>query len=129
MSDKPLIMVVEDDMEMNELQRELLALHDMESIPAYSGAEAVRLQTDNPVDGVLLDIMLPEMDGYETCQHIRARENGQHVPIVMLTALDTEECRHRGFAAGADAYFIKPFDPDEVITSLKELIAEFGRNG
>lgn len=122
--DTPTIMVVEDDAEMNELQRELLALHGMESIPAYSGAEALEIYRQTPADAILLDVMLPEMDGFETCQQLRQQSNGHHMPIVMITALDSEECRQRGFESGADAYFIKPFDPDEVINTLRVLIAE-----
>jgi len=116
-------MVVEDDAEMNELQREFLALNGMDSVPAYTGTEAVKLSRTCDADAILLDIMLPEMDGYETCQKIRQEANGgRHVPIVMLTAMDSEDCRQRGFDSGADAYFVKPFDPDEVINTLQVLI-------
>jgi DNA-binding response OmpR family regulator len=122
-SDKPLIMVVEDDAEMNQLQRELLAIHGMDSVPAYSGTEALAVDAERKPDAILLDVMLPELDGFETC--IRLREKQQRsVPVIMLTAMDSDECRQRGFAAGADAYFIKPFDPDDVIKSLQVLLAK-----
>jgi len=120
----PLILVVEDDMEMNELQRELLSLHGMESVPAYSGRQALEVSEQCGVGAILLDVMLPEMDGFETCRQLRQRQNGQYIPIIMLTALDSEDCRQRGFACGADAYFVKPFDPDEVVQKLLSLIAE-----
>lgn len=122
----PLIMVVEDDMEMNELQRELLALHGMESVPAYSGNQAVEMTEQCSADAVLLDVMLPEMDGFETCRQLRQCDNGRHVPIIMLTALDSDDCRQRGLACGADAYFIKPFDPDQVIHALRNLMGQRG---
>jgi len=109
---------------MNELQRELLALHGMESIPAYNGSQALELHEECEVNAILLDVMLPEMDGFETCRRLRRQEDGRHVPILMLTALDGDEFRQRGFASGADAYFIKPFDPDEVIHTLQSLLAE-----
>jgi DNA-binding response OmpR family regulator len=125
---KPLILVVEDDAEMNELQRELLSLHGMDSVPAFSGAEALDMQTAKPVDAILLDVMLPEMDGFETCRRIRQQETTGHLPIVMLTALDNEDCRQRGFSCGADAYFVKPFDPDEVVSTLNVLLDEHGEN-
>ena len=123
-SEKLTILVVEDDAEMNELQRELLSLHEMDSIAAYSGVEALELAKEHKPDAVMLDVMLPEMDGFETCQHLRAQQGDRKMPIVMLTALDTEDCRARGFECGADAYFIKPFDPDEVISTIQVLIAE-----
>jgi len=115
------VLVVEDDAEMNDLQRELLGIHGMDSIPAYSGTEALRIISEKCVAAVLLDIMLPEMDGFETCLRIRELPHG-NMPILMVTAMDSPECRERGIAVGADAYFVKPFDPDEVITSLRDLL-------
>ena len=113
-------MVVEDDQEMNELQRELLAAHGLDTVAAYTGAEALEVCQRCRTDAVLLDVMLPEMDGFETCLQLRLR--GRNLPIVIVTALDSEDCRRRGFEAGADAYFTKPFDPDEVIATLRMLI-------
>jgi putative two-component system response regulator len=125
-SEKPLILVVEDDAEMNQLQRELLAIHGMDSLPAYSGTEAIAVDSERTPDAILLDVMLPELDGFETCIQLRQKQKEQdrHVPIIMLTAMDSDECRQRGFAAGADAYFIKPFDPDEVIKALQVMLAK-----
>lgn len=121
MSDRPVVMVVEDDEEMNELQRELLALHGLDTVPAYTGVEALDVDARCNSQAVLLDVMLPEMDGFETCRRLRSCR-GRSLPIVMVTALDTEECRRQGLEAGADAYFAKPFDPDEVIGKIRELI-------
>ena len=120
----PFILVVEDDMEMNELLRELLALHGMDSAPAFSGSQALELSEQCAIDAILLDVMLPEMDGFETCRRLRERETSKSVPIIMLTALDSDECRRIGFDAGADAYFIKPFDPDEVINNLRTMMTQ-----
>jgi DNA-binding response OmpR family regulator len=113
-------MVVEDDVEINELQRELLAVHGLDAVPAYDGAEALNVCEESNADAVLLDIMLPEIDGFETCRRLRA--SGGTMPIVMVTALDNDDCRRQGSAAGADAYFTKPFDPDEVIKTLCRLL-------
>ncbi len=126
MNGRPVVMVVEDDLEMNELQCELLDLHGLDSVAAYSGREALEVYDRSPADAVLLDLMLPEMDGFETCKHLRNR-NGGTLPIVMVTALDTEDCRQHGFDVGADAYFAKPFDPDEVITTIQCLIESAGK--
>lgn len=117
-------MVVEDDEEMNELQRELLAVHGLDAVAAYTGIEALDLSETSNADAVLLDIMLPELDGFETCR--RMRQRGRTFPIVMVTALDSDDCRRLGTEAGANAYFCKPFDPDEVIGMLQRLI---GNNG
>ena len=123
---RAVVLVVEDDPEMNELERQLLEARGLDAIGALTGVEAVRLAEQNGLDGVLLDLMLPEMDGFETCRRLRAASD---VPIVILTALDSEECRQRGLNAGASAYFTKPFDPDEVIEALRDLIDDRRRSG
>jgi DNA-binding response OmpR family regulator len=123
MAHRPVVVVVEDDMEMNSLECELLQIHGMETIPAYTGTEAIQSANTAHADAILLDIMLPEMDGYECCRTIR--ESGRtSIPIVMVTALDSVDSRRQGFDAGADAYFTKPFDPVEIVNTLKLLIDE-----
>ena len=115
-------MVVEDDEEANQLQQKLLAAHGLESVPAFTGAEAIDVCEQSPPDAVLLDLMLPGMDGFETCRRLR-QVNGRHLPIVILTTLDSEDHRKRSLDAGADAFFSKPFDPAEVIDTLRNLLA------
>jgi len=137
---RPLIMVVEDDPEMNRLECELLELGGLATVPAYTGTEALEVASRQETDGVLLDVMLPEMDGFETCRQLRSRgqssqgsqgsregsregsEKGSRLPIVLVTALDSTDCRRRGEECGADAYFSKPFDPDGVVAALQALI-------
>ena len=122
MAGRPLVLVVEDDVELNQLERELLDVHGLDSLAAYTGSQAVEVSASCHADAVLLDIMLPELDGFETLRRLRTL-NGRYVPVVILSALDSEDCRRRGFETGADAYFAKPFDPDEVIQTLQNLIA------
>ncbi len=122
-----MVMVVEDDLEMNELECELLAAYGLASLPAYTGTEALDLASRTPADAVLLDVMLPEMDGFETCQ--RLRQIFRNLPIVLVTALDSDDCRRRGFDAGANAYFAKPFNPDEIVGTIQRLLSENGNNG
>jgi DNA-binding response OmpR family regulator len=122
MAHRPVVMVVEDDLEMNQLERELLDLYGMDAVAAFSGAEAVELSTRCRTDAILLDIMLPEMDGFEACRRIRCNCDSR-VPVIILSALDSDDCRRRGYEAGASAYFSKPFDPAEVVHALQELIA------
>ncbi len=76
-------------------------------------------------DAVLLDLMLPEMDGFETCQRLR-RDQRRRLAIVVITAMDSELSRRRSFEVGADAYFAKPFDPSEVIETLWKLLNDAG---
>jgi len=126
MTDRPVVMVVEDDKEMNQLECELLQIHGMRAVPAYSGTEAVDIVARCDADAVLLDMMLPEMDGFECCRCLRDL-NSRNLPIVIITALDSEESRQEGLAAGADAYFTKPFDPFEIVDTLRMLIDKAGR--
>ena len=123
MPQSPVVVVVEDDVEMNQLQCELLDLYGLRAVAAYTGTEALDVINHNKVDAVLLDVMLPELDGFETCRQLRNALD-KSLPIVMVTALDNEECRRRGYEAGADAYFAKPFDPDEVIETIRMLISK-----
>ena len=125
MSDRPVVMVVEDDKEMNELECELLQIHGMDSVPAYDGLQAVDQATKGHPDAVLLDIMLPEMDGFECCRQIRNLD-GPNVPIILITALDNDSTREEGFRAGASAFFTKPFDPNEIVETLRILLEEAG---
>lgn len=118
---RPIVLVVEDDVEMNDLEREFLAVRGLDSVPAYSGAQALEMYAQYRVDAILLDVMLPEMDGFECCRRLRQTTN-RATPIVIVTALDGEDCRRRGYQAGANAYFAKPFDPDEVVETLCRLI-------
>jgi DNA-binding response OmpR family regulator len=124
---RPIVMVVEDDVEMNDLEREFLAVRGLDSVPAYSGAQALEVFARCRVDAVLLDVMLPEMDGFECCRRLRQTAN-HSTPIVIVTALDAEDCRRRGYQSGANAYFTKPFDPDEVVQTLCRLMGQ-GRQG
>jgi signal transduction histidine kinase len=103
--------LVVDDMEDNRLVlREGLIDHGYEVIEASSGAEALRLIHDDPPDVILLDLMMPEMDGFEVCERVRATGRAAHVPIIMVTALSDREKRIRGIEAGANDFVTKPVD-------------------
>jgi DNA-binding response OmpR family regulator len=121
-------MVVEDDEEMNALERELLAVHGLDSVPAYTGRQAIDVAHRCNADAVLLDLMLPEQDGFETCRQLK-KTSECRLPVVIVTALDTEDCREQGKQVGADAYFCKPFDPDAVVSKLRDLLESPNGNG
>lgn len=123
-SDRAVVLVVEDDPEINDLERQLLAAGGLESVGVLAGDEALAAVQRSEFAAVLLDLMLPGMDGFETCRRLQRLSKA---PIVIITALDSDECRQRGVACGASAYFTKPFDPDEVIAAVWDLIRS--RNG
>jgi DNA-binding response OmpR family regulator len=120
------ILVVEDEPVMNELVSEVLRFHDFRVRSAFTGEEALKTIAEQRPDGVLLDIMLPGVSGYEVCHQIKCARETNLLPVVMLTALDRRDDRVRGIRVGADAYVTKPFDPEVLIDILAKTMARVG---
>jgi DNA-binding response OmpR family regulator len=110
------ILIIEDDPSIGKLLRRALMLEDYEVEWATTGPEGLRLFEQTAPDLVILDLMLPGLDGIEVCR--RMREISQ-APIVMLTARDAVEDRVLGLDSGADDYVVKPFDVDELLARLR----------
>lgn len=120
------ILVVDDDPNVQRLLQYTLKQEGFEVIAAADGLEGFRLWTDQQPALVLLDVMLPQLDGYQVAAKIRQAEGGVgHVPIIMLTAEREVEQKIRGLRAGADDYLIKPFHPAELMARIKSLLARF----
>jgi CheY-like chemotaxis protein len=109
----PARILLVDDREENLLALEaILGGLGHELLRATSGAEALKHLLINDVSLILLDVQMPEMDGYETAAHIKGRTRTQDIPIIFLTAIDREAHQaYRGYAAGAVDFLAKPFDP------------------
>lgn len=114
--DKKRILIVDDDKNISELLNLYLTDAGFETFQSYDGSAALSFIKSNKVDLVLLDIMLPVIDGWEVCKLIR-RTNS--VPIIMLTARDMLDDKIRGFELGADDYVVKPFQPKEVVARVR----------
>ncbi|HEX7950350.1 MAG TPA: response regulator [Candidatus Limnocylindrales bacterium] len=120
------ILVVDDDPNVQRGLEYTLRQEGYEVVIASDGAEAFRLYGAESPDLVLLDVVLPKLDGYQVAEKIRAEEAGtRHVPIIMLTAEREVEQKVRGLRAGADDYLIKPFHPAELLARIKSLLARF----
>ena len=120
------ILVVDDDPNVQRGLEYTLRQEGYDVVIASDGAEAFRLYGAESPDLVLLDVMLPKLDGYQVAEKIRAEEAGtRHVPIIMLTAEREVEQKVRGLRAGADDYLIKPFHPAELLARIKSLLARF----
>src|SRR4029450_4164951 len=120
------ILVVDDDPNVQRLLQYTLKQEGYDVVIAGDGAEGFRLWTQESADLVLLDVMLPKLDGYQVAQKIREQEaGGSHIPIIMLTAEREVEQKVRGLRAGADDYLIKPFHPAELLARIKSLLARF----
>ena len=113
------ILVVEDEAKIADFLRRGLAYEGYRVEVAYDGQEGLDKARDNPPDLVILDIMLPGMDGLEVCRRLRA---GSDVPILMLTAKDTVPDRVAGLDSGADDYLVKPFALDELLARIRALL-------
>jgi len=87
-----------------------------------NGAEAVIQAHAEPLDLILLDVMMPGMDGFEVCRRLRADARTRAVPILMLTALDEAADRTRGFLVGTDDYLAKPFDRGELLARVRRVL-------
>jgi len=116
------ILVVDDDRDVAGTIERTLRRRDHEVIVAYSGAQALELIQIQCPDLVVLDIMMPRMDGIEVCQRIRTLPNVTSVPILFLTARGKIEDKIEGFEAGADDYLTKPFDLRELELRVKALL-------
>ncbi|WP_395659389.1 response regulator transcription factor [Nocardioides sp.] len=113
------VLVVDDDHTVREVVVSYLRAHEHEVTEAADGETALRLVRDRPVDLVVLDLMLPGIDGIEVCR--RLREAGD-VPVVMLTALGEETDRVVGLEVGADDYVTKPFSPRELALRVDSVL-------
>ncbi len=112
-------LLVEDDVKMAAALRRGLRAEGIVTDVASSGSDALWMAGSTAFDAVVLDVMLPEMDGFEVCHKLR--QAGVWVPIVMLTARDAVEDRVRGLDAGADDYLTKPFSLAELLARLRAL--------
>src|SRR3990170_912582 len=120
------ILVVDDDPNVQRLLQYTLKQEGYDVVIAGDGAEGFRLWGAEEPDLILLDVMLPKLDGYQVATKIRSEEGASsHVPIIMLTAEREVEQKVRGLRAGADDYLIKPFHPAELLARIKSLLARF----
>ncbi len=118
------ILIVEDDEEIAFLEQDYLEIHGYETEIVADGDLACTKALSGEFDLVLLDLMLPNTDGYEVCKAIR---NKIDVPILMVTARNQSIDKVRGLGLGADDYIAKPFDPSELVARVKSHLARFKR--
>jgi len=122
--DKERILIVDDDKNICELLRLYLEKEGYETAMAHDGESALAVFEEKQFDLVLLDVMMPRVDGWETCRRIRAKGN---TPIIMLTAKGETFDKVLGLELGADDYVVKPFDTKEVVARIKAVLRRTGR--
>ncbi len=116
----PRILVVEDEKEMARGLKDILEFEGYEVMLAGSGTEGIQASARSRPDCIILDLMLPDINGYRVCQQIRAQNN--RAPIIILTARSQEYDKIRGLEAGADDYLTKPFSVGELLARLKAVL-------
>lgn len=112
-------LLIDDDIELSGLLRQQMALYSITLTVCHVPSQALALLNQQPFDVILLDIMLPEMSGFELCHHLRSQEHlNQKTPLIMLTARNEIINMIAGLEAGADDYVNKPFEPRELVARI-----------
>jgi DNA-binding response OmpR family regulator len=115
----PDVLVVEDDPEINELIGAYVEMSGFPCRRVMRGDDALREVREHRPALIILDVMLPDLDGFEICRRIRADAATAAIPIIILTALDQELMRCRAIECGATDYLTKPFDPDRLMAAIR----------
>jgi DNA-binding response OmpR family regulator len=116
---KKRILVVDDEADLVETLRFSLELEGYDVLAAYNGEEALNQARKEIPDLMLLDLMLPKLDGYKVCRLLKFDEKYKHIPILMLTAKTQEKDKLTGMETGANEYITKPFEMDELMKKVK----------
>jgi CheY-like chemotaxis protein len=120
--ERELILIVDDDRDIVRFIEVNLRLEGFEVITALDGADGLAKALDLQPSLIVLDVMMPGMDGFEVCTRLRESARGRHLPIIFLTAKSLSADKVLGLTAGADDYMIKPFDPMELIARIKTTV-------
>lgn len=120
---KKKILIVEDEESLLKLESILLTSRGYEVVGAADGAAALEQVVAERPDLVILDIMLPEIDGFEVCRRIKQNPETAHIPVMMLTAKKSDQDCARGMAAGAAAYVTKPFKSARIVEIIQDLLS------
>jgi CheY-like chemotaxis protein len=117
------VLVIDDESDMLLLCRINLTSSGLTVSCAGSGQDGLQVAFEQTPDAVVLDLMMPQMDGFEVLRRLREDQRTRDVPVVVLTAKTSRDDRDRCYALGADAFMTKPFDPDDLTRELDSLIA------
>ncbi len=122
-ADAAKILIVDDEPNIVLAVEFLLQREGYRTEKAYDGLQALELAVDFHPDIVILDVMMPGLNGFEVGQKIRQIQSLEHTKIIFLTAKGTQRDKQAGYASGAEAYMIKPFDNDDLVMTVNEMMA------
>lgn len=120
--ENPKVLIVDDQPFFVTMLKDQLSLMGYEVLAAYSGTEALKLAMKNQPDLILLDVVLPDIDGFKVCHSIKSSPQTDHIPVLMLTALTDVKSKHKGLKAGAIDFLSKPIDQDELSYKIENVI-------
>ena len=118
------IMIVDDDMTVTQLLTALLSMEGQESMTVNDSTQAIEIAESFKPDLIVLDLMMPGLNGFDLCRRLHQDSRFEHIPILVVSALDDPESRRRAADAGAKDYLTKPFSMDSFIQRIKELIGD-----
>ena len=119
------VLIVDDEEFVRQLIQIKLKFCGIETVEAGNGVEAVEKAVSERPDLILLDVMMPKMNGFEACQRLKANQETAHIPIIMLTARGDPSAKERGENAGALEYLTKPFSPQKLAERVLEILKQF----
>ena len=122
--EKPKVLIVDDDLTNRTMLQAMLTPLNYDVLKAENGIKALEIMKKMEVDLVLLDLMMPEMDGFETCRRIKSNPKTQMIPVILITCLDDMESKVKGIEVGADDFLTKPASRVELIARTKSLIKQ-----
>ncbi len=124
MTDKKRILIVDDEDDLRNMLKFRLEAMDYDVAEAADGQEGLdKARSDRP-DLIILDLMLPKIDGFKVCRMLKFDEKYKHIPIIMFTVRAQEKDKQIGKEMGAEAYVTKPFDPDILLGKIRELLKQ-----
>jgi DNA-binding response OmpR family regulator len=116
---RPRILIVDDEADLLAVLRFGLEAEGFEVISASDGEEGLRFARDDRPDLMVLDLMLPKLDGYKVCRMLKFDERYRHIPVIILSARSSEEDRRLALEMGADTYLSKPYDVKELVAHIR----------
>lgn len=123
------ILAVDDEKHIVRLVQINLQKEGFEVVTATNGREALEAVTQHSPDLIVMDVMMPEMDGFEALQKLKENPDTQNIPVIMLTAKAQDADVFKGWQSGADLYLTKPFNPQELITFVKRIFESQQESG
>lgn len=116
------ILVIDDEADLVEMVALRLEANNFEVIKAFDGSAGLEMARNELPDLIVLDLMLPKIDGYKVCRMLKFDEKYKHIPIILFTAKTQDANKKIGEDVGADAYVTKPFDSNELLSKIEQLL-------